>query len=69
MYSHISVSPTFTHANPVSPKFSPAPSLTTPACNTSPERMKKVSMVAFALYLASREVGKNNAWRTVFWSE
>jgi len=45
---------------------SAVPALTTPACATSPARMKNVSIAALALYLASRDVGRNSAWRTVF---
>ena len=40
-----------------------------PACVTSPSRMKNVSIAALALYLASREVGRNSACLTVFWTE
>ena len=39
-----------------------------PAC-TSPSRMKNVSMAALALYLASRDVGRNSACLTVFCTE
>jgi len=31
--------------------------------------VKKVSMAAFALYFASRLVGRKSAWRSVFWIE
>jgi hypothetical protein len=36
------------------------------AASTSPARQKKESIAALALYLASRLVGKNSAWRVVF---
>src|SRR5437762_3096765 len=36
------------------------PSQTIPADSTSPVRTRKVSMTAFALYFASREVGRNS---------
>ena len=55
--SQTSVKPTLIQAKPEKARWSCAPSHTTPACRTSPKRMKNVSIAAFALYLASREVG------------
>ena len=54
---------------PVTPMASDVPTLTTPAEVTSPMRAKNVSIAALALYLASRDVGRNSAYRTVFWIE
>jgi len=40
-----------------------------PACVTSPARWKNVSIAALALYFTSLGVGRNSAWRAVFWIE
>jgi hypothetical protein len=45
------------------------PAKTSPAEATSPKRTKNVSIACFALYLASRLVGRNSAWRAVLLSE
>src|SRR6185295_19053225 len=41
------------------------PANTSPADATSPKRTKNVSTACFALYFASRLVGRNSAWRAV----
>ena len=56
-------------ANPAIPTDSSPPTLTIPACRTSPKRMKKVSTAALALYFSARLVGRNRVWRMVFWRE
>ena len=67
--SHATVSATFNQANPHTPSPIAVPPNTTPACSTSPMRVQNVSITDFALYLASRDVGRNNACRIVFWIE
>jgi len=63
------VSPTLIQANPANGRWNCAPMRTSPAWSTSPKRMKNVSIAALALYLASRDMGRNSACRSVFCSE
>src|SRR5688572_2505881 len=68
-HNHTPVSATLRPANSGVPTPVIWPSPTNPAESTSPALVKNVSMAALALYLASRDVGRNSAWRSVFWME
>ena len=64
--SHSPVIKIFTSAKALILKANVTPPKTSTAAKTSPKRTKKVSIAAFALYLTSRLVGRNNVCRTVF---
>src|SRR5438093_3335482 len=69
IHSHTSVSAKFAQAKERAPNPSIEPTNTNAAEVRSPMRQKKPSIAALALYFASREVGRNRAWRTVLLSE
>ena len=67
---HIATRPRTANANSRAPKPSPRrPMATSPAERVSPKRTKNMSIAAFALYFASRLVGKNSTCLSVFCSE